>query len=129
MNIDENHRTRTLCGTAEYIAYEIYHRDSYDENVDWWALGIFIYELHTFRTPFYANNSTDITDNVLSYRIHYPSTIPIHSKNLIAALLERDPKKRLGNIKSPHGSFNDQPFFKSNHFLSFSSHFIVFLFI
>jgi serum/glucocorticoid-regulated kinase 2 len=101
-----------MCGTAEYIAYEIYHRDSYDENVDWWSLGILIYELSTFRTPFYANNSTDIIENVLSNDVTYPETMREEVKQIISGLLERDPKQRLGNIHSPHGLLRNQPFFQ-----------------
>ncbi|CAF2783218.1 unnamed protein product [Rotaria sp. Silwood2] len=111
-NVDNNHKTKTMCGTAEYIAYEIYHRDSYDENVDWWSLGILIFELSTFKTPFYANNSTDITRNVLSDQVIYPETMIKETRQIISGLLERDPKRRLGNIISPHGLLKDQPFFR-----------------
>ncbi|CAF1269791.1 unnamed protein product [Adineta ricciae] len=115
--VDENHKTKTLCGTAEYIAYEIYNKDSYDENVDWWSLGILIFELTTFRTPFYANNSTDITKNVLSNQVIYPETMREEFQQIISGLLERDPKKRLGNPNSPHGLLKDQPFFQEPYSL------------
>ncbi|UJR29412.1 hypothetical protein I4U23_010624 [Adineta vaga] len=116
-NIDENHKTRTMCGTAEYIAYEIYHKDWYDENIDWWSLGILIFELSTFRTPFYANNSTDITQNVLSNQVIYPERMKEEVKQIISGLLERDPKERLGNINSPHGLIGNQPFFQEPYTL------------
>ncbi|CAF4627685.1 unnamed protein product [Rotaria sp. Silwood1] len=116
-NVDKNHKTKTMCGTAEYIAYEIYHRDSYDENVDWWSLGILIFELSTFKTPYYANNSTDITQNVLLNQINYPETMIKQNKQIISGLLERDPKQRLGNIISSHGLLKDQPFFQEPYTL------------
>jgi serine/threonine protein kinase len=94
------------------MAYEIYNHDVYDQNVDWWSLGILIFELSTFKTPFYANNSTEITQNVLSNQIKFPETMLQDVKLIIQGLLERDPKQRLGNIKSPHGLLKDQPFFK-----------------
>jgi len=94
------------------MAYEIYNNDSYDQNIDWWSLGILIFELSTFKTPFYANNSTEITQNVLSNQIKFPETMLQDVKLIIQGLLERDPKRRLGNIKSPHGLLKDQPFFK-----------------
>ena len=111
-NVDANNKTRTICGTPEYIAYEIYHKDSYDENVDWWSMGILVFELCTFQTPFYANNSTEIIQNILSNDVTYPSTMKKEAKQMISGFLQRDPKKRLGNIHSPHGSLKDQPFFK-----------------
>ena len=94
------------------MAYEIYNKQFYDQNIDWWALGILIFELSTFKTPFYANNSTEITQNVLSNNIRFPQTMLKDVKQIILALLESDPKKRLGNIQSPHGLLEDQPFFK-----------------
>jgi serum/glucocorticoid-regulated kinase 2 len=112
-NIDKDHKTNTFCGTPEYMAYEIYNNDSYDQNIDWWGLGILIFELSTFKTPFYANNSTEITQNVLSNDVIFPETMSQDVKQIISALLERDPKRRLGNIKSPHGLIKNQPFFKS----------------
>lgn len=94
------------------MAYEIYNEDSYDQNVDWWSLGILIFELTTFKTTFYANNSTLIKENVLQGEIIYPPTMRDDTKQIVSALLERDPKRRLGNHKSPHGSIYNQSFFK-----------------
>jgi serine/threonine protein kinase len=99
------------------MAYEIYNNESYDENVDWWSLGILIFELSTFRTPFYANNSTEITENVLSNDVHFPETMIDDVKLIIEGLLEKNPKLRLGNIKSPHGLIKNQPFFKEPYTL------------
>jgi serum/glucocorticoid-regulated kinase 2 len=111
-NIDKDHKTNTICGTPEYIAYEIYHNDFYDQNIDWWSLGILIFELSTFKTPFYANNSTEVIQNVLSKEVNFPETMLEDVQQIISRLLERDPRRRLGNIKSPHGLLKNQPFFK-----------------
>lgn len=111
-NIDQQPRATTFCGTQEYIAYEIYRHAEYDENVDWWSLGIMIYELFTFITPFYDEDESQIEENVLSKDVCYPETMPIEAQWLISGLLERDPKRRLGNKRSPLGLLKDQPFFK-----------------
>ena len=111
-NLAKNQRTSTICGTAEYMAYEIYHRDPYDENVDWWSLGILTFELCTFHTPFYANSSSEITEKVLSAQVNYPEHMANDVQSFIAALLERNPRRRLGNQHSPHGSLRQQAFFK-----------------
>jgi serine/threonine protein kinase len=111
-NIDQQIKATTFCGTQEYIAYEIFKRFEYDENVDWWSLGIMIYELFTFITPFYDEDDAQIEENVLFKIVCYPETMPFEAKQIISGLLERDPKRRLGNKQSPLGSLKDQLFFK-----------------
>jgi serum/glucocorticoid-regulated kinase 2 len=111
-NIDQHPKATTFCGTLEYIAYEIYKHHEYDENVDWWSLGIMMYELFTFITPFYDEDELQIEENVLFKDVYYPETMPKEAKQIISGLLERDPKHRLGNIHSPLGLLKDQPFFK-----------------
>lgn len=110
-DIDQHPRATTFCGTQEYIAYEIYKHCEYDENVDWWSLGIMIYELFTFVTPFYDEDEMQIEENVLYKDVYYPETMPIEAKTIIAAFLERDPKNRLGNKHSSHGLISQQMFF------------------
>ena len=111
-NVDENHKTSTICATSEYMAYEIYNHQPYDQSVDWWALGILIFELSTFQTPFYAENSYLVTQNVLRNQIKYPEFMHRHTKSIVSALLEKDTNLRLGNPRSPHGLIQNQPFFK-----------------
>ena len=110
-NIDQEPRATTFCGTQEYIAYEIYKRFEYDENVDWWSLGIMIYEMFTFITPFYDEDEMQIEENVLFKDVYYPETMPKEAKQIISGLLDRDPKRRLGNQSSPLGLLKEQPFF------------------
>jgi serum/glucocorticoid-regulated kinase 2 len=111
-DINQQPRATTFCGTQEYIAYEIYKHCEYDENVDWWSLGVMIYELFTFVTPFYDEDEFQIEDNVLYKDVCYPETMPKEAQRIIAGLLERDPKRRLGNTNSIHGPLSRQPFFK-----------------
>lgn len=112
---DQHPRATTFCGTPEYIAYEIYQHHEYDENVDWWSMGVMIYELFTFVTPFYDEDESQIEENVLSKDVCYPETMPDEAKAIISGFLERDPKRRLGNKHSPYGLLNQQAFFRYEH--------------
>ncbi len=47
-------KTRSFCGTVDYLAPEIIRGAEYDKSVDWWSLGALIYEMQTGRPPFYS---------------------------------------------------------------------------
>lgn len=111
-NVNENHRTSTICGTAEYIAFEIYNNESYDETVDWWSTGVLIYELTTFRTPFYSSSSSQIIENILTKSVDYPPSMASSIKEIVSRFLERNPRQRLGSRTCPFGSIEQQALFK-----------------
>ena len=52
----EDDKMRTFCGTRPYLAPEIICNKKYDMSVDWWALGIMVYEMLYGKLPFIANN-------------------------------------------------------------------------
>jgi serum/glucocorticoid-regulated kinase 2 len=76
-----------------------------------------IYEMFTFITPFYDEDELQIEENILNKDVCYPETMPEEAKRIIEGLLERDPKRRLGNKNSPFGLLKDQPFFREPYTL------------
>lgn len=92
-------RTNSFVGTEEYIAPEVIKGCGHTSAVDWWTLGILIYEMIFATTPFKGNSRNATFSNVLRNEVLFPETMPISSmgKSLIRKLLIKDELKRMGS--------------------------------
>ncbi|KAL0824256.1 hypothetical protein YC2023_014981 [Brassica napus] len=92
-------QSNSFVGTEEYIAPEIITGSGHASAIDWWALGILLYEMLYGRTPFRGKNRQKTFANILHKDLTFPSSIPVSlvCRQLINMLLNRDPSSRLGS--------------------------------
>ncbi|GER25650.1 kinase family protein [Striga asiatica] len=105
--------SNSFVGTEEYIAPEIITGAGHTSAVDWWALGILLYEMLYGYTPFRGKTRQKTFANVLHKDLKFPRNkeVSLQSKQLIYRLLHRDPKNRLGSREGAN-EVKQHPFFR-----------------
>ncbi|KAK5193238.1 Serine/threonine-protein kinase [Exophiala xenobiotica] len=97
-NLTQDDTTNTFCGTTEYLAPEVLlDEQGYTKMVDFWSLGVLVFEMCCGWSPFYAEDTQQMYKNIAFGKVRFPrDALSTEGRNFVKGLLNRNPRHRLG---------------------------------
>lgn len=111
-NLTKNDTTNTFCGTTEYLAPEVLlDEQGYTKMVDFWSLGVLVFEMCCGWSPFYAEDTQQMYKNIAFGKVRFPrDALSTEGRNFVKGLLNRNPRHRLGATNDAK-ELMEHPFF------------------
>ncbi|KAJ7459917.1 kinase-like domain-containing protein [Mycena latifolia] len=114
LNMKADDKTNTFCGTPEYLAPEILNGGGYNKTIDWWTLGVLLFEMLAGLPPFYDEVTDKMYEKILNDPLVFGPEIGTDARSILTELLNRDPTQRLG-VKGA-GDIKRHAFFANTNF-------------
>ena len=93
----DSQSAKSFCGSIAYLAPEMLKKQGHGKAVDWYLLGVLFYEMLVGIPPFFTEHKEEIFHNIEYGQLNIPKFISKDASDLLNALLQRDPNKRLGS--------------------------------
>lgn len=110
--VNNNSSAKSFCGSVAYLAPEVLRRQGHGKSVDWYLVGVLLYEMLVGIPPYFSSNKDQMFKNIKSGPLRMPERLSKETKDFIIKLLNKNPAKRLGAGKKDAEELKTHPFFE-----------------